>query len=53
VELVHLLLNKKNEMEMACGMHGGEEMCIQNFDRKSEGLRPLGGPNLHEMIVIK
>jgi hypothetical protein len=33
-----------NEMGKACGMYGGEERCMQSFDGKPDGNRPLGRP---------
>jgi hypothetical protein len=35
---------KEDEMGKACSMHRREEECIQGFDGKPEGKRPLGRP---------
>jgi hypothetical protein len=35
---------EKNEMSRACSTNGGEEKCIQGFDGKPGGKRPLGRP---------
>jgi hypothetical protein len=33
---------KEDKMGGACSMHGTDEICINNFNRKFEGTRPLG-----------
>jgi len=35
-----------DEMGEACGTHGGDRRCMQDFDGKPEANRPLGIPSL-------
>jgi hypothetical protein len=36
---------KEDEMGQACGTHGGEQRCVQDFGGKTEAKRPLGIPS--------
>jgi hypothetical protein len=41
-------------MGRTCGTYGGEERCIQGFSvGKLEERRPLGNPDVEEMIILK
>jgi hypothetical protein len=35
---------KENNVGGTCGTHGREEECVQGFDGKAKGKRPLGRP---------
>jgi len=43
---------KKNEMGGTCSMYGGEEMCMQDFGRKTSGNK-LGRPKRRWEDIIK